>query len=75
MKPILALISLLFLVACSTTSSQDNFTCAQEIVPMELGVLSMLTGAPTRVNSKNSRLTGKEQPSSEWRYFGGPMGR
>ena len=59
MKTILALISLLFLVACSTTSSQDNFTCAQGDCTNGTGRIVYANGGSYEGEFKNSEANGK----------------
>ena len=59
MKPILALISLLFLVACSTTSSQDNFTCAQGDCSNGTGRMVYANGGSYEGEFQNTKANGK----------------
>ena len=59
MKPILALISLLFLVGCSTRSSQDNFTCAQGDCSNGTGRMVYSNGGSYQGEFKNTKAHGK----------------
>ena len=58
MMPFLTLISLLFLVACSTTS-QNNFTCVQGDCSNGTGRMVYADGSSYEGESKNSESNGK----------------
>ena len=59
MKFILTLISLLLLVACSTTTSQNNFTCAQGDCSNGTGRIVYANGGSYEGGFKNSEANGK----------------
>ena len=59
MKPFLTLISLLFLVACSTTTSKNKFTCAQGDCSNGTGRIVYANGGSYEGGFKNSEANGK----------------
>ena len=60
MKLILTFISFLFFVSCSTTTSQNNFTCAQGDCSNGTGRIVYANGGSYEGEFKNSEANGKE---------------